>query len=141
MKQELGNLFFHLMRDLMQSHTAMWQKYLPDLTKLQYSVLCVAEKNPGIEQHDLTKVVLSTKATLAELLVRMEGKDLIKRQQGISDRRRKFIFITPKGQIALNNAKKIVKQVDDFFLSRLNDQQKKEAVMLLKTMIEHSEII
>ncbi|ADU71419.1 MarR family winged helix-turn-helix transcriptional regulator [Pantoea sp. At-9b] len=135
MQKELGNVFFHLMRELLQDHTALWQKSLPELTKQQYAVLCAVAEQPGIEQLDLTEAALSTKATLAELLVRMEKKNLIERQQGTSDRRRRFIFLTAEGKQALQEARPIAEQVDTFFLSRLGEQQQNEVVVLLKTML------
>ncbi|MFT4274409.1 MAG: MarR family transcriptional regulator [Pantoea sp.] len=139
MQKELGNVFFHLMRELLQDHTALWQKSLPELTKQQYAVLCAVEAEPGIEQLDLTEAALSTKATLAELLVRMEKKNLIERQQGTTDRRRRFIFLTTEGKRVLQEARPIAEQVDTFFLSRLGEQQQNEVVVLLKSMLAKGE--
>ncbi|MDO6409438.1 MarR family winged helix-turn-helix transcriptional regulator [Pantoea phytobeneficialis] len=139
MQKELGNVFFHLMRELLQDHTALWQKSLPELTKQQYAVLCAVEAEPGIEQLDLTEAALSTKATLAELLVRMEKKNLIERQQGTTDRRRRFIFLTTEGKRVLLEARPIAEQVDTFFLSRLGEQQQNEVVVLLKSMLAKGE--
>lgn len=139
MQKELGNVFFHLMRELLQDHTALWQKSLPELTKQQYAVLCAVEAEPGIEQLDLTEAALSTKATLAELLVRMEKKNLIERQQGTTDRRRRFIFLTSEGKRVLQEARPIAEQVDTFFLSRLGEQQQNEVVVLLQSMLAKGE--
>ncbi|MDI4751797.1 FAD-binding protein, partial [Salmonella enterica subsp. enterica serovar Anatum] len=37
-------------------------------------------EHPGIEQVDLTEAAVSTKATLAEMLSRMENRGLVKRE-------------------------------------------------------------
>lgn len=135
MEKELSNVFFHLMRELMQEHTARWQKSLPDLTKQQYSVLCAVAEQPGIEQLELMTAALSSKATLADLLMRMENKRLIERRQGESDRRRRFIFLTATGTTALNEARPLAQQVDDVFLNRLDNQQQQQVGRLLKRML------
>ncbi len=135
MQKELSNVFFHLMRELMQEHTARWQKSLPDLTKQQYSVLCAVAEQPGIEQLELMTAALSSKATLADLLMRMENKRLIERRQGESDRRRRFIFLTATGTTALNEARPLAQQVDDVFLNRLDNQQQQQVGKLLKRML------
>ena len=71
---ELRQEAFHLLRQLFQQHTAQWQHALPELTKPQYAVMRSIAENPGIEQVALTEVAVSTKATLAEMLSRMEAR-------------------------------------------------------------------
>ncbi|STT06028.1 marR family transcriptional regulator [Klebsiella pneumoniae] len=71
---ELRNEAFHLLRQLFQQHTARWQQALPDLTKPQYAVMRSVAEHPGIEQVALIEAAVSTKATLAEMLSRMEAR-------------------------------------------------------------------
>ncbi len=47
---------------------------LPDLTKPQYAVMRSVAEQPGIEQVVLIEAAVSTKATLAEMLSRMEAR-------------------------------------------------------------------
>ena len=68
----LRNKAFHQLRQLFQQHTARWQHELPDLTKPQYAVMRAIADKPGIEQVALIEAAVSTKATLAEMLARME---------------------------------------------------------------------
>ncbi|STW72634.1 transcriptional regulator [Klebsiella michiganensis] len=77
---ELKNEAFHLLRQLFQQHTARWQLELPDLTKPQYAVMRSIAEHPGIEQVTLTEAAVSTKATLAEMLSRMESRGLVRRE-------------------------------------------------------------
>lgn len=140
MSNDLGNLFFHLSRQLLQEHTALWQQRLPDLTKQQYAVLCAASAKPGIEQFELTEAALSSKATLAELLVRMEKKALIKREEGETDRRRRFITLTPEGEQILKKARPVAQQTDAHFLNRLQAGQQADLVNLLKIMLNNESI-
>ncbi|PLR34711.1 transcriptional regulator [Chimaeribacter californicus] len=135
MKNHLGNIPFHLMRQLFQEHTALWQKSLPELTKQQYSVLCAVAEKPAIEQMALMGDALMTKATLAELLVRMEQKGLVHRAPGETDRRRRLITLTPKGATVLEQARPVADAVDSVFLARLNTPQQQELVTLLQTLL------
>lgn len=102
---ELRNEAFHLLRQLFQQHTARWQQELPELTKPQYAVMRSIAEHPGIEQVELTEVAVSTKATLAEMLSRMESRNLVRREHDPADKRRRFVFLTDEGE-ALLNAKK-----------------------------------
>lgn len=73
----LRNKAFHQLRQLFQQHTARWQHELPDLTKPQYAVMRAIADKPGIEQVALIEAAVSTKATLAEMLARMENRGLV----------------------------------------------------------------
>jgi MarR family transcriptional regulator, temperature-dependent positive regulator of motility len=136
MNKNLSNVPFHLMRRLFQEHTAQWQRSLNDLTKQQYAVLCAVAEQPGIEQMELMDVSVSTKATLAELLMRMEKKGLLRREQGVNDRRRRHIFLTTAGETLLEEAKPSAERIDAAFLNRLSDQEHQELIRLLKIMLE-----
>lgn len=135
MSNDISTIPFHLMRQLIQEHTARWQKSLPDLTKQQYAVLTAVREKPGIEQMELMDAAVSTKATLAELLARMEKKGLIARQQGDADRRRRFIFLTDAGQAALAQAKPVADKVDAAFLDALSTPRQQALVGLLQDML------
>ena len=76
----LRNKAFHQLRQLFQQHTARWQHELPDLTKPQYAVMRAIADKPGIEQVALIEAAVSTKATLAEMLARMENRGLVRRE-------------------------------------------------------------
>ncbi len=139
MIKKLGNVPFHLMRQLFQEHTSLWQKLLPELTKQQYAVLCAVAEQPGIEQMDLMDAALSTKATLAEMLTRMEKKGLLIKHQGADDKRRRFIFLTAEGMQVLQNARPVAIDIDTSFLSRLSASKQDDLVCLLQAMLEEND--
>ncbi|MBW1214483.1 MarR family transcriptional regulator [Pantoea allii] len=135
MKTQLGNVHFHLMRQLFQEHTSLWQKTLKEITKQQYSVLCAVGDKPGIEQMELMAEALMTKATLAELLVRMEAKALLIRVQGETDKRRRFITLTAQGHSVLESARTAAMSVDAHFLKKLTAEQQQQLISLLQVMV------
>lgn len=132
---ELRNTAFHLLRQLFQQHTARWQHELPELTKPQYAVMRVIAEHPGIEQVDLTEAAVSTKATLAEMLSRMENRGLVKRENDPLDKRRRFVYLTVQGQTLLAAAIPLGDRVDDEFLGRLSAEEREQFTQLVRKMM------
>lgn len=132
---KLRNEAFHLLRQLFQQHTARWQQALPELTKPQYAVMRSIAENPGIEQVALTEVSVSTKATLAEMLSRMEARGLVRREQDPADKRRRFLFLTPEGEALLTSSVPLGNWVDDEFLGRLSADERQQFTALIRKML------
>ncbi len=132
---ELRNKAFHLLRQLFQRHTARWQHALPDLTKPQYAVMRAIAERPGIEQVNLMEAAVSTKATLAEMLSRMETRGLVRRENDPLDKRRRFVYLTPEGEALLKVSMPLGNQVDEEFLGRLNDEERAQFALLIKKMM------
>ena len=79
----------------------------------------IADK-PGIEQVALIEAAVSTKATLAEMLARMENRGLVRREHDSADKRRRFVWLTAEGEKVLAAAIPIGDSVDEEFLGRLS---------------------
>ena len=138
MSTELRQEAFHLMRKVFQQHTARWQQCIPELTKPQYAVLRSVAENPGIEQVLLTDVAVSSKATLAEMLARLETRGLLVREADPADKHRRFITLTAEGKTVLAKTQPVGQQVDTEFLARLSPDDQQHLVRLLKSMTEDS---
>ena len=132
---KIKNEAFHLLRHLFQQHTSRWQQELPELTKPQYAVMRSIAEHPGIEQVALTEVAVSTKATLAEMLSRMEARGLVKREHDPADKRRRFVFLTPEGEALLEGSKPVSNEVDEAFLGRLSQAEREQFSALIKKMM------
>lgn len=132
---ELRNEAFHLLRQLFQQHTARWQHELPELTKPQYAVMRAIAEHPGIEQVALTAAAVSTKATLAEMLSRMEQRGLVRREHDPADKRRRFVFLTADGEALLAHAIPLGNAVDEEFLGRLSADERQHLSRLIHTLI------
>lgn len=135
----LEQVAFHLMRKVFQQHTARWQQQLPDLTKPQYAVLRAIAQQPGIEQIQLTEAALSSKATLAEMLARLETRGLLRRETDPADKRRRFIYLTDEGDTLLNTRQSLANAVDDEFLNRLLPAEREQLAKLLTKMMDNPE--
>lgn len=133
---KLRNEAFHLLRQLFQQHTSQWQQALPELTKPQYAVMRSIAENPGIEQVALTEVAVSTKATLAEMLSRMESRGLVRRENAPADKRRRFIYLTPEGERLLASSIPVGNGVDQAFLGRLSAEEQTAFSALIRKMMD-----
>ncbi|HEE0083017.1 TPA: MarR family transcriptional regulator [Citrobacter youngae] len=132
---ELRNTAFHLLRQLFQKHTARWQHALPELTKPQYAVMRAIAEQPGIEQVTLTEAAVCTKATLAEMLSRMEKRNLARREHDPADKRRRFVYLTAQGEALLASATPLGDSVDDEFLGRLSGEEREQFTQLVRKMM------
>ncbi|WP_339025727.1 MarR family transcriptional regulator [Citrobacter koseri] len=132
---ELRNTAFHLLRQLFQQHTSRWQHELPKLTKPQYAVMRAIAEHPGIEQIALMEAAVSTKATLAEMLSRMESRGLVTRERDPQDKRRRFVYLTGEGETLLTGAIPLGDRVDDEFLGRLSDDEREQFTQLVRKMM------
>lgn len=123
---------FHLMRVVLQEHTARWTSLMPDLTKPQYAVLeALATAPEGLDQVTLGQASATTKATLTEMLGRMEARRLIVRRMDCADSRRRLIRLTHEGRDMLSIARPVADQVADGILQTLSADERE---MLVQTM-------
>lgn len=127
---------FHLLRLLFQQHTARWQHEIPELTKPQYAVMRAVFERPGIEQVNLMEAAVSSKATLAEMLSRMEKRGLVRRENDPLDKRRRFVYLTAEGEALLALSIPQGDRVDDEFLGRLSAEEREQFTRLVRKMMD-----
>ncbi len=82
-----------------------------------------------------TLAAVSTKATLAEMLSRMENRGLVKRENDPLDKRRRFVYLTVQGQTLLAAAIPLGDRVDDEFLGRLSAEEREQFTQLVRKMM------
>lgn len=127
----LHDEFFHVMRRVVQEHTARWQDAGVPVTKPQYAVLRAIEESPGLEQTALAQGSATTKATLTEILGRLEGAGVVTRRTDDVDRRRRYVELTPAGVILLDEARALATRVNETFLEHLHPAERSTLRTLL----------
>lgn len=105
------------------------------LTKPQYAVMRSIAEHPGIEQVTLTEAAVSTKATLAEMLSRMESRGLVRREHDPADKRRRFVYLTAEGEALLASSMPLGNAVDEEFLGRLNDEERQQFSQIIHKLV------
>lgn len=122
---------FHLMRVILQEHGARWSERLPELTKPQYAVLAALDAAGALDQTALGEASATTKATLAEMLVRMERRGLIERHASAGDARRRAVHLTEEGARTLAAARAVADEVNGRMLAALDEQEREQLSRLL----------
>ncbi len=70
-----------------------------DVTREQWKVLVYIQREPGIAQRDLEVRVHKNQPALTKILGRLEAKGLISRTMDTTDRRIRYIALTPHGEV------------------------------------------
>jgi DNA-binding MarR family transcriptional regulator len=96
---DLANRPGFLIRRLHQIHQAMFAEECGafGITPVQFSIMSVAAAQPGLEQARLGYEVGVDRTTLANVVARLESRNLLARTTGATDRRLKHVSLTPEG--------------------------------------------
>jgi DNA-binding MarR family transcriptional regulator len=114
------------------------------LTFRQFAVLAAVSEAPGVSQSDLVRATGIDRSTLADMIARMEKKNLLSREASKSDGRAKAVKLTGRGQKKLAEARPLAMKADEAILSMLPKGKQKAFVDLLEalqTAAEHAALI
>lgn len=89
--------------NLRRAQIALWRDFKSTVGNGEvqpgvFSLLMLADLNPGIAQVDLASQLYLDKATIVALVDRMERKGWVQRQRSVVDRRRQGVFLTGEGR-------------------------------------------
>jgi DNA-binding MarR family transcriptional regulator len=92
-----------LIRRLHQIHLALFAEECAgfDITPVQFSIMSVIAFRPGMDQSQISEEVGVDRATLANVVARLEASGLLKRITSRLDRRQKLLNLTPRGKALL----------------------------------------
>ncbi|MCL7761903.1 MarR family transcriptional regulator [Polaribacter sp. Z014] len=103
-----------------------------DLTKEQMMLLKKLHDQDGLNQHDLAFLTLRNKSSLARLLVNMEKKNYIFREQNKDDKRIKNVYITNLGKEVFNKAKPIIQDLITTMETNITPEDKQQIINIFK---------
>ncbi len=75
-----------------------------DLTPRQFVAMMAVYKDPGLSQADLVETTAIDRSTVADVVDRLTGRGLIRRQRSRRDKRINTLSLTPKGRAELEAA-------------------------------------
>lgn len=105
------------------------------LTLRQFAVLAAAAEETGRTQTDLVRITGIDRSTLAEMLARLEAKDLIKREKTDKDKRAKSVRLTGKGRARLAEAAPHALAADAALLEALPRNKRRAFVGTLEGLV------
>jgi DNA-binding MarR family transcriptional regulator len=131
----------HLIRRAYQIATAafMIEAKPFDLTSVQFSALVAIRESPGIDATRVSDFIYFDRATIGNVLERLEKKGLISRKAGTEDRRTKRLFLTPRGELVMKKIETVVPRVGERILRPLSSPDRALLLKLLSQIAEADE--
>ena len=102
----------------------------------QQRVLAALSRRDPMPQRDLLEEMGLARATLSELLTRLEEKGLIERSRSKADRRAINVSLTKKGKAASKKVVSIESDIADEAFAPLSAAQKGEMKSMLDAMLQ-----
>ena len=127
-----------LVRRLHQIHLALFaEECLPfGVTPVQYSIMSVLRGQPDLDQASLAHEVGVDRATLANVVARLEGRELVKRTQGQTDRRLKHVRLTARGHRLVVRMRDAAQRAHDRTVEPLSPQQRAAFLTALRKLVD-----
>ena len=127
-----------LIRRLHQIHTSLFAKECAafDVTPVQYGIMSTVAQQPKLDQARLSEAAGVDRATLANVVARLETNGLIKRTQGRLDKRQKIVTLTPRGKTILARMRNGAYRAQERTTECLSASAKDKFLRILNDLIE-----
>jgi len=128
----------HLIRRAHQRSSAIFMEETRSLgiTPVQFCALIVIREHSGIDATRVSELIAFDRATIGNVLARLEVKGLIVRRAGVEDKRTKLLFLTPKGQAIIRKLDAAAGRISERLLAPLAPSDR---TLLLKLLAQLSE--
>ena len=127
----------HLIRRAQQIAVSVFAQELAvfDVTPVQFAILNALMDAPGTDQVTLAARVAFDAATSGSVIGRLEAKGWVRREASPQDRRRKLLWLPPKGKKAVLAMAPKVAQVQELILQPLKAQERQQLTALLAKLV------
>lgn len=127
-----------LIRRLHQIHLALFAEECAsfDVTPVQFSIMTAAGEEPGLDQVTLGEAVGVDRATLANVLARLEVRGLVRRAPNAGDRRTKHVTLTATGRRLLSRMDGPARRAHDRTLEALPPPERARFVRALAALVD-----
>lgn len=133
---ELSRYTGYLVRRAQQVHAALWQHELrSEVTSVQFGVLSLLDRNPGIDQRALGELLQLDRSTIADVVLRLETRGYLCRDRDEGDRRRKILTLTAAGRAELDGLWAHAETVNEALVSGLEPEDRAELNRLLQLLL------
>ena len=127
----------HLIRRAQQVAVALFADHLAafDVTPVQFAIMNALIDTPGTDQVSLAARVALDAATSGSVISRLEAKGWVRREASPQDRRRKLLWLTPKGQKAVMAMAPLASEVQSLILQPLTAPEQQQFLDLLAKLV------
>jgi DNA-binding MarR family transcriptional regulator len=136
---QLPNLVGYALR---QAQLAVFRDFLRafskfDIRPVQYGVLSVIERNPGLKQQDVCLAMGIRRANFVTLLDELERRRLAKRGPSAHDQRASALYLTDRGRALMHKLRKTNKDHEKRIAAGLSPVKRRLLIQTLNK-IKHS---
>jgi DNA-binding MarR family transcriptional regulator len=127
-----------LIRRLHQIHTGLFAQETAgfDITAVQYSLLTALAEHGEMDQNTLALEIGLERSSVAEVLPRLEARELIARQQSPQDGRVKLVKLTRKGKSVVRRMDEAVQRAHDRTIELLDEDERDLFMLQLIRLVE-----
>ncbi len=114
------------------------------LTPVQFGALIAIREVPGTDATRVSDVIYFDRATIGNVLERLEKRGLIVRKPGIEDRRIKRLFLTPKGQAIIKKIDATTSRIAQRILTSVAPHERRRLLQMLAQLTDadnHNSIV
>ncbi len=142
LKEKIYSQPGHLIR---RAHQLAWAVFMEeakdlDLTPVQYAALVSIADYPGIDATRLSELISFDRATIGNVVERMQSKGLITRKADGKDRRAKRIFLTRQGRATIKSVAPVVPRIARGILARLDAEERRHLLQLLGKLVDIADV-
>lgn len=121
---------------------ALWRDFVssvgePAIRSGMFSILVLSEANPGIVQTQLSQELDIDKASMVQLIDRLEALGWVQRRRSSEDRRRQGIHLTAEGRKRLKTLKREIVEHERKLTKQLSRTELAELISLLERIYPH----
>lgn len=126
-----------LIRRLHQIHCALFAEEVPDatITPVQYSLLSTLEEFGELDQNSLSHRIGLERTSVAEVLPRLEDRQLIERKRSEEDGRIRLVALTADGKALLDSLAAAVARAHARTVEALPAAQRKELMRMMALLV------
>jgi DNA-binding MarR family transcriptional regulator len=122
----------HLARRLQQAHSLLWGAMVSEeTTSPQFAVLNALEEKPGMDQRTLSEHVHLDRSTIADLVARLAGRELVERVRDPEDGRRNVLKLTEEGRRLHRKLVTRTARMNRVFLAPLDEDEQRTLLRLI----------
>jgi len=122
----------HLARRLQQAHSLLWGAMVSEeITSPQFAVLNALEEKPGMDQRTLSEHVHLDRSTIADLVARLAGRELVERVRDPMDGRRNVLKLTDEGRGVHRKLVTRTRRMNRVFLAPLDGEEQETLLRLI----------
>lgn len=109
-----------------------------DISPAQFSVLCVIDANPGINQLAIAQLLSIERAGLGRLVDHLQGRGLVRRTASSINRRYYVLYLTDAGLALLHRLRPAVANSDKALAAKIGPRAYRELQRALSTFLQES---